>query len=133
MEPDSKNYFQNPLFYSLNVLEAMGLNYRGNEGTEESLGRSRQTNQFQIILKTFTCDIFIIKTDPKDTIHSLKKTIEKESGIPVNLQRLVFSGFVLDNDLKKLKDYGVLNYSIVNCTIQLTNKSYSFWINSFSL
>ena len=123
-EPDLQHYIRNPLFYSLNVLEAVGLNYHGKKCMEEKLGWSCQTNQFKVILKTFTCDIFIIKTNPEDTIYSLKKIIEKQSGIPINLQRLVFSGFVLDNDMKRLKEYKILNNSIVNCTIEL-NKSHS--------
>jgi hypothetical protein len=117
-------YIRNPFFYSLQILDAFELKrYNG-----KSIGMGKMDRQLnndcQVIIKTFTCEIFIIQTKPNDTILLLKSKIKEESGIPTDLQRLMFAGNTLENQ-RRICSYNICNNSIINCTIDM-GKSYSF-------
>ena len=113
----------NPVFYSLQVLSAFGLN-----DSEEQYMKSRAiqwyANHLQIIVKTFTCELFVVRVDPNDDIRSLKEKIKDRSCIPTDLQRLVFDGKVL-SDKNNFSSYNIPNNSTIYCNIELL-KSHSF-------
>ena len=113
----------NPVFYSLQVLSAFGLN-----DCEEQYIKSRAiqwyANHIQIIVRTFTSELFVVRVDPNDDIRSLKEKIKDRSCIPTDLQRLVFDGKIL-NDKNSFSSYNIPNNSTIYCNIELL-KSHSF-------
>jgi ubiquitin len=71
-------------------------------GTEGQTGGSFR----QIILKTLSGKTITMDVCDTDTIQSLKEKISEKEGIPVDQQRLVFSGKQLE-DNQTIKDYNI--------------------------
>ena len=116
-------YIGNPVFYSLQILDVFSFNkYREQNARMGTI--NPQSSSFQVIVKTFTFEMFVIQINPKDTIQVLKSKIKDESGIPTNLQRLRFSGDILENNTS-LCNYNIYYNSVIDC-IRETGKSYSF-------
>jgi len=61
---------------------------------------------FQIFVKTLTGKTVTFDVNPKDTVESIKEKITDKEGIPVDQQRLLYSGKQLEND-KLLEDYSI--------------------------
>ena len=62
----------------------------------------------QILVKNFqTRRTFSLEVAASDTIESVKAKIQEKEGMPLNEQRLIYSGGVLDDDGKTLGDYGI--------------------------
>ena len=55
--------------------------------------------------------------DKNDTIGDLKKKIEEKEGIPPGQQQLGFVGNPLDNDKKRVRDYGIPNESTLDLSV----------------
>ena len=74
--------------------------------------------EMQIIVKTFTCEIFLLNVKPSDTIQCTKCKIGAKSGIPSYLQRLLFAGNVLQNE-KTLCESAVPHGSLIDCMLEV--------------
>ena len=59
-----------------------------------------------IYIKTLGGRTVILDVEPTDTIRSVKEKVEDETGIPPNLQRMIYSGKQLEDD-KTLVDYNI--------------------------
>ncbi|KAL8480730.1 hypothetical protein ACS0TY_027318 [Phlomoides rotata] len=68
-------------------------------------------------IKTFHVKTFSVMAKPSDTINVVKGRIQEQTGIPVNGQRLLFSGKELDND-PTLEDYSI-GYGATLCLVRL--------------
>ena len=61
----------------------------------------------QIFLKTIMGGTIAVDVDPSDTVKDLKAKIQDKQGVPVNQQRLVFNGKVLED-----------SHTLEDCSIQ---------------
>jgi len=67
----------------------------------------------QIVAKTVDGDSITLKTLPSDTVEKLKLKLQEKEGIPVDQQRILFSGKQLE-DNRTLAEYNVQEGSIVH-------------------
>lgn len=72
----------------------------------------------QIFIKTLQGRTITLDVDPNDTIQSLKQKIESKENIPVQEQRLIYSGKQL-NDTFTLSDYNVQDQSTLHLMLRL--------------
>ena len=63
-----------------------------------------------------------MNVEENDNIYHLKNEIKNKEGIEENLQRLFYSGKLLDDDLL-LKDYGIVNESTIFFSLQMRGGS----------
>ena len=52
----------------------------------------------RLIVKTLNGKEFFIDVDPTDSVFMIKRKIEKQEGVPVDLQKILFGGESLPDD-----------------------------------
>lgn len=72
----------------------------------------------QIFIKTLTGKNMVAEVEPSDTIQTLKAKIQDREGIPVDQQRLIFSGKQLVDE-KTIADYNIQQDNSVHLVLRL--------------
>lgn len=72
----------------------------------------------KLYVKTLSGKTISIETDPEESIENLKKKILEKEGVPIDQQRIIFSGKQLDN-LKTLSDYDIEEDSTLYLVLRL--------------
>lgn len=74
----------------------------------------------RFFVKTQYCKVIPFDEDLSLTVDRLKTKICIKEGIPVEQQRLVFSGKLMKDDAKSLADYGIRYEASIYLVLKMT-------------
>ena len=73
---------------------------------------------YQIFVKTLTGKSLAIDVTPDETVASLKEKVCSSEGVPVDQQRLIFSGKQLE-DKETMASYNITKESTIHLVLRL--------------
>jgi ubiquitin len=71
-----------------------------------------------IFIKTLTGKTITVDCEINDTVEMLKEKIQEKDGIPIDQQRLVMAGKMLEN-CRKLSEYNILDQATIGLIYRL--------------
>ena len=93
------------------VLEDLMANLEITDDEQEE----EEVRPFQVFVKDLNGKSQVIETNPKNTVLCFKEQVARKTGVPADVQRLLFGGKQLDDDEAPLEKYRVQDC----CTVQL--------------
>lgn len=72
-----------------------------------------------IYLRALTGRTYTLEVEPSDTIGTLKMKFEDKTGIPVAVQRHIYSGRFLEDDRRTLADFNISRDTTLHVVLRL--------------
>jgi Ubiquitin family len=79
-----------------------------------------------ISVKTLTGKIITLNVKPSETVYDIKSKIEDQEGIPIDQQKLLFTGKQLE-DHRTLANYKIERESTLHLLLRLRGNRFKRW------